>query len=64
MLELLIVVTGFALFASVGLLIAYSGGALGASERTAEKLDVLVHVLSSVGILSAVYALLLLLLRS
>lgn len=61
---LLSAVTGFAFCALVGLLAAYSSGALGPSKRTVEKLDTVVHVLSSVGILSAVYALLLILLRS
>ena len=64
MLMLLSAVTGFAFYAPVGLLAAYSDGALGSSKRTVEKPDTVVHVLSSVGILAAVYALLLILLRS
>lgn len=55
---------GVCFLPSVGLLAAYSGGVPGSSKHTVEKLDTVVHVLSSVGILSAVYALLLILLRS
>ncbi len=51
-------------FLRVGLLAAYSGRALGPSKHTVEKPDTVFYVLSSVGILSAVYALLLILLRS